>query len=261
MAEKEKRRLRSQENSRATSKLFDFDYVNGLLFKNEPLYIDRAKFTNRKHQPYRYYKDLCRLPEKLAISKPTKVTKKEVVLPRRQRTKRDPLSDDVYLPFHRKMKRDEKSMTGSDKNRIANEVDNFKMQLMLLQQNTWARHLPKITYINDKSNPAELQWKRSATFAELQRLVQKYENWDQRNEQCMADIKEFESRKDSNEADSEPVEEDDSDEAIMANQYLQQEREEERLSKFGPSSRLVLHNGYDLVFGPFIHPRIEPSVS
>ncbi|PVH18998.1 hypothetical protein CXQ85_001292 [Candidozyma haemuli] len=239
MEEKEKRRLRSQERSKAASKLFDFDSANALLYKDEAIRIDRSGRSEGR-QPFTYYGEMSRLPERQATSKSTKVSKKEVVLPRRQRTKEDPLGDEVYEAFHRKMKRDEKSMTGSDKNRIANEIDNFRMQLMLLQQNNWARHLPKMTYINDKSDLEELSWKRQATFKELQRLVQKYENWETRNEQRLAEIKEFESRRDPDAPDSEPVDEDDADDAILAQPSVQEEREQERLEELGPSSRLIL---------------------
>lgn len=260
MEEKEKRRLRLQERSKAASKLFDFDSANPLLFKNRPIHIDNS--SSRQHrQPFEYYGLMSRLPERLATSKSTKVTRKETEYPRRRHLKTDPLSDDVYLPFHRKMKRDEKFMTGSDRNRIANEVDNFRLQLMLLQQNNWARHLPKITYINDKSDMAELLWKRQATVAELQRLVLKYENWCTRNELRLADVKDFESRKSPNAADSDPVEEDDSSDVILGDTHLREEREAERIARYGPPGRLKLRNGYDLVFGPFQYPRIEPLIS
>lgn len=252
-----KRRLRLQQRSRGASRLFDFDGSNAVLYKDAPMFIDHG---SSKRRPFTYYGDMSRLPERKATLKSTKISRKEIVLPRRQRTKSDPLSDDVYLPFHRKMKRDEKAMTGSDKNRIANEVDNFRMQLMLLQQNNWARHLPKMTHINDKSDAAELLWKRQATAAELLRLVLKYENWEARNEQCIADIKEFESRKNPKAVDSEPVEEDDSDELILALTLVQGEREQQRLEESGPLLRLLLHNGYDLVFGPLQFPRIEPLI-
>lgn len=250
-----KRRLRLQERSKGASKLFDFDGANAVLYKDEPIHIDSG---NHNRSQFTYYGEMSRLPARLATLKSTKVTKKEVMLPRRQRTKGDPLSDEVYLPFHRKMKRDEKFMTGSDKNRIANEIDNFRMQLMHLQQNNWARQLPKLTYINDKLDAEELLWKRQATIAELRKLVLKYENWEARNEQCLADIKESESRRNPRAADSEPVEEDDNDEAILALTLIQEQREKERLEKLGPLLRLLLHNGFDLVFGPLQYPRIEP---
>lgn len=150
----------------------------------------------------------------------------------------DPLPDSLYVPFHSKMKREEKSMAEVDKNKLANEIDNIQQQLQLLHENLWLRNLLKVAYIRDKSDPTELSRKRQLAITELQRVLDKFTDWLRRSLQRLSEIRE-----------NEPDSDDEGVLADVANGHIQ--------ASEPPIYRLNLRNGHALVFGPCIYPRIE----
>lgn len=249
MVEVKKRKLRLGDPRTKTAKLFSFDAINKLLFREQRIRIDRTSKVSHS-RPYHYFED-TQLPN---ISKKTPLERKEALLPRRQRNKADPLPDEVYHGFHRRMKREEKVMTGADKNKILQDVDTLRNQLQLLRQLGWARHLPRITAVNDINDLDELAEKRKLTEIQIERLLKKFTNWEERNSALQEDIKAFHEG-----LDDEPW--DDSDESILVRpvEDIQKERLAKRLEKHGHTLRLDLHNGTALVAGPYDYPHFEQN--
>lgn len=246
MAQK-KRKLRLGDARPAkAARLFDFA-SNPLLFQDQPVLVDPATPHLPSHL-YQYYDDGSELPT--ALTKETNLKRTSAEPPRRRRHRVDPLQDELYLPFHRRMKQHEKSMALADKSRVMFEVDNLRTQMALLRQHDWAKHLPRITVV-DKT-PEDLAEKRKLTLAEIRKLLQKYHHWDARNEQLVHDIKQYEAH---------PVSDDDLSELILTIPVaqLQKEREDKRLQQDGYRVRLRLRNGHDIVYGPYQPPKVVPE--
>lgn len=162
------------------------------------------------------------------------------------------------------MKREEKIMTGTDRARILTDVDNLRTQLQLLRQHDWQRHLPRITLINDKNDINELTQKRKLTETEIERLLKKFSNWEQRNNWLQEDVRAFEGDSDSIDEEEdleEDEDEDDDEESILTKpiEELQAKLLEKRRERDGFPIRICLRNGFDLVAGPYQYPRIVLS--
>ena len=67
----------------------------------------------------------------------------------------------------------------SNEERIKNlwELDTLQSQLERLTQYDWIRSLPDITVIKDMKDYDELERKKELTIKEIERLLQKHENW------------------------------------------------------------------------------------
>lgn len=250
---KKKRNLRLGDDKKAkASRLFNFSSVNEYLFQNKSFRIDR-KAGPSASRLYEYYCD--ELPTDL--HKETALKKEDILLPRRSRNCRDPLDDELYHGFHRKMKQGEKSMSVADKSRMLFEVDNLRSQMELLKQHDWVKHLPRITAIEDKTDMEELSFKRKLTIIEITKLLEKYVRWEARNEALQMDMKLFENSAECNDDDSDCSE----NIVIQPLTQLQEQRVKKRLHKDGSSVRIQLHNGYDIVYGPYQHPKVVLSLN
>lgn len=284
-AEQKKRQLRLGKEVSVHSKLFNFESVNPLLYQDRPiqlqLSLDTATSDGKPHdlKKYSYFGQASRIP-KLA-SREIDLNFSETLLPRRQRLKLDPLSDEYYVGFHRRMKREEKSMSVADRNKMVLEIENLKAQLLLLRQHDWAKHLPRITVVNDTRDMREIERKRQLTDQEILRLLAKYEDWVRRDTKLQSDIRKFEKNMHNNSTrplkstrryrantnddgdddnDSSDSNED-SDESILTNNLAatKAKRQARRIKKYGPTIRLILGNGYEIVGGPLQHCRIEKT--
>lgn len=245
MATGKQRKLRSKEDG-ATQVVFNFDKINTLITHNRPIAIDNDSCTENL---YRWYEDDAQMPAAATTAKTVNLKVLDQLLPRRNKLKLDKLDDKVYETFHKKMKKEEKNMTNSDRLKIMSEVDNLRTQLLLLNQYDWIRHLPKVTHINDIKNYDELVAKRQLTIREITRLLKKYDDWKRRNDRLQQDIKEFEHH---------GINSDDEDESILRVplDQLQQQRVAARLEKDGPTIVLNLRNGHGILMGPYVVPRV-----
>lgn len=265
-----KRALRLTDNPKSkTSKLLDFDSANPLLYKDQSISID-GKSSFSTQNLYVYHGLTCKKPA--IVSKKTDLKYKVKLLPRRQRTRTDPLDDEVYVGFHRRMTKEEKSMTGSDRTRMLLEIENLKEQLRLIQQHDWVRHLPRIVMIQDRKDSDEMARKRKLMVQELRRLLGKFADWDERNARLLRDAKNFERGTNGNvrsnglHASDDEYEDfsddsDDADENILAAslEKLREKRELNRRTRGGHSVRIFLRNGYDILQVGDHVPRIVES--
>lgn len=288
-AEKKKRQLRLGKESSSKSKLFNFESINPLLYQNTPIELVSSDNSNGKIselQAYHYYGMASKNPKLATVD--TDLKYNDALLPRRQRLKSDPLSDERYTTFHRKMKREEKSMASADRNKLGHEIGNLKAQLQLLRQHDWVRHLPRMTVVNDARDMDELQRKRQLTEREIRRLLEKYDDWVRRDTKLQSDIRVFEKymhnsgssrlltfsnrspgitigrhrksdKSDSEESTTDSAE--DNDESILTTNLAatKAKRQAIRQKNHGPTIRLLLRNGYEIVSGPFKHTRIEKT--
>lgn len=256
----EKRKLRLGRLARNKPEVFNFDSANPLLYKEQPI-ISVSESSN--FSPYVYFGETCQSPSIKPIRKDIKY--KATILPRRQRTRQDPLTDEVYHSFHKKMKREEITMSLLDKKRMLLEVQNLEGHLRPLSLTEWMRQLPKITHIVDRSDPSEMARKRDLTKMEIGKLLKKHTEWKELTDQLLKKIARFESnrfRKRDPAEDSELESDgDDDDENIVLGllEKLQAARAERRLERQGLPTRIILRNGFDLVFGPCKFPTIERS--
>lgn len=229
-------KLRSKEPDKT---LFRFDDANALIYQHQP--IAMAKGTDF-HNLYRWFNET--LPERTNTSKTTNLVTSYELLPRRVRE--DPLPDEHYEVFHKKMKREERAMTNSDRLKIMLEIDNLRQQLHHLHQYDWARHLPKITHINNVLDLDEMTHKKQLTEDEIARLLDKYDDWRRRQEVLLADMK----------AHASSIEE---TESMLTTDLavLQENRRQERIRRDGPKITLRLGNGYDIVASPYERPHVR----
>jgi something-about-silencing protein 4 len=98
---------------------------------------------------------------------------------------KDSLDDEVYLPYHRRMEKEEKKMTNRDREKIHSEADKMKSQLESLQSTEWHKVLPIITYVRDPKNITEMSEKRQWTIDCLNGLLSKFDDWKKREDRVM----------------------------------------------------------------------------
>lgn len=192
---------------------------------------------------------LLQPPEKPASAQVTLV---DDFLPRR-RSKTDVLADALYHPFHKRMTREEKAMTASDRAKVLADMEYLEALLQLLNQHDWAKHLPKITVINNTRDTAELQLKLRLTRAEIARLLANYDSWKRRCDLLAGDMREYALGVDSDDEDDEVF--------LLPLLALLAKRERERRHRNGPVVRLCLHNGCEIVRDSYGIPRVVPEGS
>lgn len=173
-------------------------------------------------------------------------------------------------------------MALADRNKMVLEIENLKTQLLLLRQHDWVKYLPRITVVNDTRDMAELQRKRQLTDQEILRLLTKYDDWVRRDTKLQSHIRKFEKNmhdnstsllkparrnrpgNNDNDDDKDVVSsdsEEDVDESILTINLAatKAKRQARRLKKYGPTIRLALGNGYEIIGGPLQHCRIEKT--
>lgn len=228
----ESRKLRSTSLKIETKALFDFDNVN------EYLYNDKEIKVGASGAEYNYYGGQTLELPKVRSS----VVTVERVLPRRPKT--DPLPDSTYEIFYRRMKKNEKQMSNEERIKNLWELDTLQSQLERLSQYDWIRSLPEITVIKDMKDYDELERKKQLTIKEIERLLQKHENWRKRKEFHSREMKEWCEGSSDSEYDM-PIEE------------LRERRKLQNRQRYGPVIRLNLGNEYCLVIDPLSTPKIE----
>lgn len=86
----------------------------------------------------------------------------------------DPLSDNLYKNYHKKMLKQESRMVERDINEGENEADKLLHLCDKLNMIDWTSSLPKITVINDINDENEMNMKREATISYIQSMLDKY---------------------------------------------------------------------------------------
>lgn len=254
MGEEKKRKLRlSHELNASNSKLLHFDDGNPLLILHQPILLTRGKVKSSNISRRRLITADSSQPQ-LIQRKP--VTFRELDLPsRRHRNTQDPLDDELYLTFHRRMRKDERSVALSDKSKLQFDIDNLRGQLELLNQHDWVKHLPLMVHLNDRNDYDELVKKRNMARKEIQKTLEKFQDWEARCVSHAATVKNFLK------GNIGLGDEDDSDGLILSRSIssLAKERAALRIALHGMPVRLVLRNGYDLLAMPHRKPRVVPT--
>lgn len=138
-------------------------------------------------------------------------------------------------------------MVNQDKSRVLSDLETLQSQKNQLLQHNWARDLPKITKITNPNDVTELTTKRNLTVIEINKRLQKYQDWKKRLEDLKNEMKFLEHSLVSHDPQAEydlPV------------RVLKQKRNEERLKEYGPAIKLRLNNGYSLYIDQFAPPRV-----
>ncbi|OBA21635.1 hypothetical protein METBIDRAFT_41438 [Metschnikowia bicuspidata var. bicuspidata NRRL YB-4993] len=251
-----RRKLRlSDEQTKNTALLYNFDNLNRLLYGDGRICIDRDSPATGENQ-YKYFGEASWAFNKVVMPK-LGVRQRQSELPRRRRRNHDPLEDHVYEIFHKRMKKDERSRTLTDRGRMYFEMDNVKSQLELLLQHDWNKHLPQLTVIKDRSDVDELLAKRQATIRELERTLAKFANWESRTASLAAEIKSYEGHpaQGKNFQDDDA---DDDDESILDKplEQLAKQRQQSRLAKHGRPFSILLGNGHKIRYNPYLTPTV-----
>ncbi|RKP30380.1 hypothetical protein METBISCDRAFT_27458 [Metschnikowia bicuspidata] len=250
MGEEKRRRLRLHHDaSTQRSALLDFDAGHALLSLNEPLLLDdspphagRTRYTT------------CAGNEPVVTRMPPMFRPPESP-GRRPRSAPDPLADDVYAVFHKRMKKDERSVALADKSKLYFDIDNVRGQSKLLNQHDWVKHLLSMVVLRDRNDYAELARKRQLVWSDIQRTLGKFADWEARSAAHAATVKNY------LQGNIGLGDEDDADALILTRPVasLAKERAALRIAQHGTPVRLVLRNGYDLLAMPHRKPRIVPT--
>ena len=224
--------------------LFNFERVNGLIYRNEEITISPAVSSDK------LYTDLLPNDAFVLPKRPsTAIVVHEVIRPRRTRNNLpEPLPDHLYVGFHRRLKREETMMTNADILRLLLEIDRLKDHLRILQSLDWARHLPTITVVNNRADMSEMENKRRLTIGEIERLIANYDLWCRRQDRLRAENRLL---------DTHDLPSDDEDVFSISIEQLRERREKEKTSKL-PHLILNLGNGYAVVSEPSKLPQIQP---
>lgn len=243
MADGRKLRSKDELKKNTDKALFNFENINKLVHRDQTI-----KIINKKSYDslYRYYGETeTTIPTN--INKSRNIEIRNNLSHRKSKQKVDILHDSIYEIFHKKMKKEERTMVNIDRSRILSEVDNLDLLLQALNQYDWVRHLPNITQINDIRDYDELETKKKLTIKEIQRILNKFENWKRRQDKLISDIKKHDTHREDSDHEQE---------FLLPIEYLKQKRLKERRIQAGPIIKLNLRNGYALVIEPFVNPRI-----
>lgn len=234
----------SRRRQSAGSTLFNFERVNGLVFRDERITISPSVSADR------LITDPVPANVLATFRRPaSSVTFRETTRPRRTRHNLpEPLPDSLYLPFHRRLKRDETLMTNADVLRLLLEIDKLRDHLRILHSLEWSRHLPSVTIVNDRTDSAEMDRKRSLTVLEIERLIASYELWCGRQDALRAENRLL---------DTQNVASDDDDVFAISLDQLKKRRHREKVAAL-PRVKIDLGNGFCIYSEPAKDPAIVP---
>lgn len=235
------RRLRStDDHGRNKKNLFNFESINPLLYKDQKISIVKGP---PKGKPYHYFLKGNENFEPKKDSAPFKIKEDDIRVPRRVK---DELPDSLFEGFHRKMTKEEKSMSNVDKMKILLEVDDFRTCLETMQHNDWNKHIAEITHIENPYDISELEEKRTLTIKELKFQLERYGKWKRGYDSMSADIK----RRCSD------LDEDTDSDFTRPLEEVRSKRLAQARKKFGPAIKLNLGNGYAIVVDVHLPPRV-----
>lgn len=93
---------------------------------------------------------------------------------------KDPLSEDHFVVYHRRMEREEKRMQSIERERSLGEVDRVLAQRGILTGPSWRNDIRYITRITDTDDETAIDFKRRLTLQEIEAYLQKYRDWKKR---------------------------------------------------------------------------------
>lgn len=103
----------------------------------------------------------------------------------------DPLPDSLYEGDHKRMERDEKRVTTTERTRIMEEKDRLVTQMEQLESGEWIRYIGGITKIHNMGDKEELARKRELTLKECRFMVKLYDQFKEREKQYVTRKKEL----------------------------------------------------------------------
>lgn len=255
----QRRSLRSKD-AKADASLFNFEEDPSIINGDEPLVIADV------------------VGEPLTFDLPSGgtdfVTDLQCVGPsskRKLRWRADPLDDELYGAYHRRMEKEEKKMLNRDREAFCTEADTLRSQLSQLNQSDWAKSLSMITYIRDTRDMNELHEKRQWTIASLEAMLAKFDEWKRREDHFLGRVRshsltpptegvDFRFYTNLNKFDYIGDSDTDEEEEQLTVQQIRQRRKCHGTSKFGPVIRIRM-GGKQLVAQPFEDTRIEDAVA
>ena len=103
----------------------------------------------------------------------------------------DPLSDETYMSFHKKMLKQENRMHQFDVNQGVNEAERLELIYDKLDLPNWVSTLQRVTVINDPTDGKELLKKKILTKQHIKSLLYKYDRMQKRDRLLQKTIKKF----------------------------------------------------------------------
>lgn len=267
------RKLRSKEAPKIDSTLFNYEEDPNLIDPEQPLEIVDVKNDAQVLIPdFQIDKGLFNFETNLKTvktdeeangsSKRRNLRKSTVV---RQKPE-DPLTDELYTPYNRRMEKEEKKMINWERDKIYSEADKMKSQLASLQQNDWMKILPTITYIRDPRNQDELLQKKNWTVESLNALLKRFEDWKKSEDKVLGKVRapspstimQQPFRYYTNKIDSDLLQDSDTDEEeeLMSVAQIKRHRLKKKLEKYGPIIKIKFGNQV-IIAEPFKATRIE----
>ena len=101
----------------------------------------------------------------------------------------DPLCDETYTSFHKKMLKQENRMYQFDVNQGVNEAERLGLIYDKLDLPSWVSTLQRVTVINDPTNENELLKKKTLTKQHIKTLLYKYNRMQKKNRLLQKNIK------------------------------------------------------------------------
>lgn len=267
------RKLRSKETPKIDSSLFNFEDNPSIIDPDQKLFIVDEKdggavlvndFEIDKGS-FSFETNLETVDElKKETNGSTKKRKLRKSTTDRQKVE-DPLGNDLYIPYNRRMEKEEKKMINWEREKIYAEADRMKSQLEKLQQNDWMRSLQTITYIRDPTDQKEMLQKKQWTIDSLNVLLDRFEDWKRCEERLLGRTRapspavlQNPFKYYTNLVDTDLIQESDTDEEEnkMTVTQIKRRRLKNKLRKYGPIIK-VKFGSKVIIAEPFRATRIE----
>ncbi|SCU81822.1 LADA_0C01266g1_1 [Lachancea dasiensis] len=175
---KSERKLRSKSPAASNNEeLFNFDNPHGGLFSEKKLTVltrHGASYTGSDRQVANKSED----DEIFAKKRELYQMPRLLIEPHHMESleaKMDPLSDEIYAAYHRKMYKQEVRMVNQDKIQAETEAERLGGVLEDLQSEAnWVKRLLKTTIVQNPDDEMELQKKRSLTQSSIMAMLQRF---------------------------------------------------------------------------------------
>ncbi|CUS22112.1 LAQU0S04e08482g1_1 [Lachancea quebecensis] len=88
----------------------------------------------------------------------------------------DPLADELYLTFHKKMQKQENRMLNQDRLQSEGEAERLKVIYEELGSSNWVKSLTNTTIVKNPDDPHELELKRGLTKEAIDQMLEKFKD-------------------------------------------------------------------------------------
>lgn len=267
------RKLRSKETPKIDSSLFNYEENPNIIDPDQRIFIVDKKEVGEVLQndievdqkSFSFETNLKTADDlnnkKNGSSKRRKLRKSTIT--RQQPT--DPLNDELYIPYNRRMEKEEKKMINWEREKIYSEADKMKAQLEKLHQNDWMKSLQTITYIRDPRDHKEMMEKKEWTIESLKGMLKRFEDWKRCEDRVLGRIRAsspsliqhpFKYYTNMPDADLVQDSDTDEDENNMTIPQIRRLRLRKKLEKFGPIIKVKFGTKV-IIAEPFKATRIE----